>query len=93
MFKRTWLLDAAMLAVIWLLMLPSAAQAYFDLGTGTYLIQLLIAFAATAWFSVKRVFVGKPKLVAKSTEPSKATEEGTGTDPSPTPDEKGEASV
>jgi hypothetical protein len=54
-------LDALILMIVWFLLLPSAAQAYFDLGTGTYLIQLMLAFGATVWFSVRRVFV-KPKF-------------------------------
>jgi hypothetical protein len=55
-------LDALMLMMVWFLLLPSAAQAYFDLGTGTYLVQLMLAFGATVWFSLRRVFVGKPKF-------------------------------
>ncbi len=55
-------LDALLLTMVWFLLLPSAAQAYFDLGTGTYLVQLMLAFGATVWFSLRRVFVGKPKF-------------------------------
>jgi hypothetical protein len=55
-------LDALILMMVWFLLLPSPAQAYFDLGTGTYLVQLMLAFGATAWFSLRRVFVGKPKF-------------------------------
>jgi hypothetical protein len=54
-------LDALILMMVWFLLLPSPAQAYFDLGTGTYLVQLMLAFGATAWFSLRRVFV-KPKF-------------------------------
>jgi hypothetical protein len=54
-------LDALILMIVWFLLLPSPAQAYFDLGTGTYLVQLMLAFGATAWFSLRKVFV-KPKF-------------------------------
>ena len=84
MCKKTALLDAILLAMIWFLLLPSAAQAYFDLGTGTYLVQLMLAFAATAWFSFRRVFVGKPKI-AKAPETPEAREK--------VAEEKGEASA
>ena len=61
-------LDALVLMVAWFLLLPSPAQAYFDLGTGTYLVQLMLAFGATVWFSLRRVFV-KPKF----SKPSEAS--------------------
>jgi hypothetical protein len=47
-------LDALILMIVWFLLLPSPAQAYFDLGTGTYLVQLILA-------SLRKVFV-KPKF-------------------------------
>ncbi len=62
MFKNLALFDALLLALVWFVLLPSPASAYFDLGTGTYLVQLLLAFLAMSWFSIKRVLVKDPKL-------------------------------
>ena len=59
---RILALDALILMAIWTVLLPSAAQAYFDFGTGQYLFQLILAFGATIWFSLRRVVVGKPKF-------------------------------
>jgi hypothetical protein len=72
MYKKIAQPDVLILMATWYFLVPSAAQAYFDLGTGQYLINLLFAFAVTAWFSIKRVIIPRPKAV-KSLEAEAST--------------------
>ncbi len=52
------LFNGIVLAAIWYLTMPSPALAYFDLGFGTYMLQLIFgfgaAFALAAKSSLKR---------------------------------------
>ncbi len=50
---------AALLMAIWYVLLPSPAQAYFDLGVGTYLVQMILAFLAAFWLSFRQSWIGK----------------------------------
>jgi hypothetical protein len=79
-------LDVLVLTAVWFVLMANAAQAYFDLSTGTYLIQVVMAFAVTGWFSLKRVFV-KPKpsvSTSSSTKPeTEAPETSPGNQPGP----------
>jgi hypothetical protein len=61
-------LDVLVLTAVWFVLMANAAQAYFDLGTGTYMVQVIMAFAVTGWFSLKRVFV-KRKTSPDSSAP------------------------
>lgn len=65
------LTDAIALASIIYFLMPTPAHAYFDLGTGTYLVQLFFAFTAAFWFSfrktIKQTFF-KPKVLSASDE-------------------------
>lgn len=53
------LFKASLLAAIWYVLLPSPAMAYFDLGTGTYLVQMVLAFLAAFWLSFKQSWLAK----------------------------------
>lgn len=46
--------NAIILAAIWFVLLPSPAHAYFDLGVGTYMIQLIAAFTVGYWLSARQ---------------------------------------
>ncbi len=50
--NRILLADAAILAGIWYLIFAAPAYAYFDLGTGQYLLQLLAGLAVAVWISI-----------------------------------------
>lgn len=71
------LFKAALLAAIWYVLLPSPALAYFDLGTGTYLVQMVLAFLAAFWLSFRQSWLarlpfGKRKEVTKQPPPEDA---------------------
>jgi hypothetical protein len=66
MLARLAIVDCLVLAAIWLLLLPSPAHAYFDLGVGTYLIQMIAALVVTTGFSFRKIFSRKPKLATTS---------------------------
>ena len=64
--------NAVLLAAIWYLLLPSPALAYFDLGFGTYMMQLIFGFGAAAFLalrsSLQRKFKGWMKKEPKLSE-------------------------
>jgi hypothetical protein len=49
-------LHAVILTAIWFVLLPAPAQAYFDVNTGTYILQLVFGFGAAFWLSIKSTF-------------------------------------
>jgi hypothetical protein len=53
MSKVAFLADALLLLTIWYLFIPSPALAYFDLGTGTYIVQLIFGVGAAFLLSFK----------------------------------------
>lgn len=64
---RRRLTPRALIAVVVLLLLPAPALAYIDPGTGSFVIQGIIAAVVGAglafkmfWHRIKSVFTGKP---------------------------------
>ena len=55
------LTDAIIVALIFYFLAPVPAHAYFDLGMGTYMVQILFGFAAAFWFSFKHSMLKKFK--------------------------------
>jgi hypothetical protein len=53
MFRCLPMKHALLLAVFLYFLAPCPAHAYFDLGTGTYMLQLLFAFGAAVWISFR----------------------------------------
>ncbi|MBU6451923.1 MAG: hypothetical protein KGS72_09115 [Cyanobacteria bacterium REEB67] len=46
----------ALFAIYYLLM-PAPAYGYFDLGTGTYIIQMVLGFGAAVWLSLRTSWI------------------------------------
>lgn len=66
MHKNLLPFDAVMLALLVFFLLPSPAHAYFDLGMGTYMLQILFGFGAALWFSFKSSWLKKTKPKEKN---------------------------
>jgi hypothetical protein len=45
------------LFAIYYLLLPAPAYGYFDLGTGTYIIQMVLGFGAAIWLSLRTSWI------------------------------------
>jgi hypothetical protein len=69
MWKDLALWDALALALILLLLCPNPAHAYFDLGVGTYIVQLFFAFGAAFWFSFKNSLFKRRKKEGMVSDP------------------------
>lgn len=69
----------ALFAIYYFLM-PAPAYGYFDLGTGTYMIQMLLGFGAAVWLSMRTSWIrfgrasGKTKAGAASATADSAVE-------------------
>ncbi len=61
MRKRLPIAEGLLLFLIVTLSMPQPAHAYFDLGMGTYMLQVIFAFGAAYWLSFKKWWGGKPK--------------------------------
>ena len=59
------LLHLTVLAVAWLLILPTTAWAYIDPGTGSYVFQLLIAGGLAALYTLRRYWQNVKSSVAR----------------------------
>jgi len=53
MTKVTITIDALALTALWYFVFASPAQAYFDMGSGTYVVQVVLGFGAALWLSLK----------------------------------------
>jgi hypothetical protein len=63
--------DIALLTAAWFFIFAGPAHAYFDLGTGAYLLQLVLGFAFAFWISFRKqvaMFFGKNKPAEKAIE-------------------------
>ena len=56
--------NATLLAMIWYFLLPGAAEAYFDITVGTYMLQIIFAFGATFLLAFRNMW--KSRLKAKN---------------------------
>ncbi|MBN9394578.1 MAG: hypothetical protein J0H83_04985 [Candidatus Melainabacteria bacterium] len=68
-------------AVYWLMFAPPPAEAYFDLSTGAYLVQMIFGFLAAFWLSFRNtLFKKKPKKSQdeKAGDSAEAAEPSTG---------------
>jgi len=71
----------ALFAIYYFLM-PAPAYGYFDLGTGTYMIQMLLGFGAAVWLSMRTSWIrfgrasGKAKAAASPDSGAAAPEAG-----------------
>ena len=45
------------LFAIYYLLLPAPAYGYFDLGTGTYMLQMILGFGAAIWLSLRTSWI------------------------------------
>jgi hypothetical protein len=45
------------LFAIYYLLLPAPAYGYFDLGTGTYMLQMALGFGAAIWLSLRTSWI------------------------------------
>lgn len=59
MTRRNLLVDASLLMAVWYLLLPSPALAYWDVNTGTYIVQLIMGLGVAFWMSFKHSFIMK----------------------------------
>lgn len=65
------------LALYWLFVAAPAAEAYFDLSTGAYLVQMIFGFLAAFWLSFRNtLFKKKPKV--KENKEETVDEKGAG---------------
>jgi len=62
--KRPVLLHLAILAGLWILILPGTAWAYIDPGTGSYLFQLVIAGGLAALYTLRRYWQNVKTMLA-----------------------------
>jgi len=51
--SKIQLVDVLFLFLLCYFGLAAPAHAYFDIGTGTFLVQMAVAFAASIWLSMK----------------------------------------
>jgi hypothetical protein len=49
--------NCLLLFAIYYLFLAPPAYGYFDLGTGTYMLQMLLGFGAAVWLSMRTSFI------------------------------------
>lgn len=89
MLKQLPVLNALWLALVWLVFVPCPAHAYFDLGTGTYMVQLIFGFGAAFLLSLKHKWFKKGKSNAEpmvsNDSPNSGTEDEHKPDPAGTP--------
>jgi hypothetical protein len=57
MIKSSLVFDALLLASVCYFVLASPAQAYFHLGSGTYVLQVVVLIGAVFWLSANQNFV------------------------------------
>ncbi|HEY9772970.1 MAG TPA: hypothetical protein V6C81_04110 [Planktothrix sp.] len=85
MFKNLCLLDVLTLFLIYYLVIPPPAHAYFDLGVGAYMLQLVFGFGAAFWLSLKSKMMRKYKArkTADQSDPVVSEEEEEEKEPEP----------
>jgi len=55
----------ALFAIYYFLM-PAPAYGYFDLGTGTYMLQMLLGFGAAVWLSMRTSWIRFGRATGKA---------------------------
>ncbi|MBS2008535.1 MAG: hypothetical protein JST01_15920 [Cyanobacteria bacterium SZAS TMP-1] len=73
--------NCLILFAIYYFLMPAPAYGYFDLGTGTYMVQMLLGFGAAVWLSMRTSWirigrVRKPKTADGA--PTEAATPGSG---------------
>jgi hypothetical protein len=53
----TLLTNCLVLFAIYYFITPPPALGYFDLGTGTYMLQMILGFGAAVWLSLRTSFI------------------------------------
>ena len=74
----------ALFAIYYFLM-PAPAYGYFDLGTGTYMVQMALGFGAAIWLSMRTSWIrfGRKKKVSVDNNPAMSDAQTAGPDPGP----------
>ena len=66
--RKPNLSDALFLFAITYFGLAAPADAYFDIGTGTFMLQMVVAFLASVWLSLKSGWIKVDRKLKPKTE-------------------------
>jgi hypothetical protein len=78
MLKKSAIVEAIFLSLFLFLSCPARAEAYFDLGTGTYMVQVIFAVAAAFWISFRKSIADFCRKPVKPADSHSAPEETLG---------------